>query len=114
MKPQDLPQAGASLLTLDQLAERFRTFCQRRPIARLEVFGSAATGWARHDSDLDLLVTLRDGASVSTAELLDMAGEAEELAGVPVDFVLRENVDRSRRDEQREHIVGTARCIYGG
>ena len=36
---------------------------------------------------MDLLVTFDE--PVSTAALLEMAGEAEELVGIPVDFVLR-------------------------
>jgi hypothetical protein len=34
-------------------------------------------------------VTLDESTPVSTSELLEMAGEAEELIGRPVDFVLR-------------------------
>ncbi len=38
---------------------------------------------------MDLLVTLDESAPVSTAAMLGLAGEAEELVGAPVDFVLR-------------------------
>jgi uncharacterized protein len=59
-----------------------------RTVWRLEIFGSAARGHTRPGSDVDLLVTLDDSAPVSVAELLEMAGEAEEIVGAPVDFVL--------------------------
>jgi predicted nucleotidyltransferase len=78
----------APALSPDELRKLLRPFCENH-IRRLEVFGSAASGRASPSSDVDLLVTLAESAAVSTAELLEMAGEAEELVGRPVDFVLR-------------------------
>lgn len=100
-------------LSPDDLRERLRPFCEKHPIRRLEVFGSAAIGQARPGSDVDLLVTLDESASVSTAELLEMAGEAEELIGRPVDFVLRHSLAKSPNRFVREHILATAVCLYG-
>jgi uncharacterized protein len=76
------------MLSLAELQDRLRPFCERHRIRRLEIFGSAARGHTRPGSDVDLLVTLDDSAPVSVAELLEMAGEAEEIVGAPVDFVL--------------------------
>ena len=97
----------------DELKERLRPFCQKHHIRRLEVFGSAARGEIGPYSDVDLLVTLDDSVPVSTAALLDMAGEAEELVGAPVDFVLRPSLEKSPNRFAREHILSTAVCIYG-
>jgi predicted nucleotidyltransferase len=101
------------MLSLAELQSRLRPFCEKHPIRRLEVFGSAARGGARSDSDVDLLVTLDDSISVSTAELLEMAGEAEEVIGAPVDFVLRQSLEKSPNRFAREHILSTAVCVYG-
>ena len=98
--------------TLDEVRARIAPLCQRHPIRRLEVFGSVAQGTAQPGSDVDLLVTL-DG-TVSTAQLLDMAGEAEELIGAPVDFVLRQNIEAASRTDRRREILQKAVCIYGG
>jgi predicted nucleotidyltransferase len=103
----------APALSHDELSKRLGPFCERHHILRLEVFGSAATGHASPSSDVDLLVTLADSASVSTAELLEMAGEAEELVGRPVDFVLRHSLEKSPNRFAREHILATAVCLYG-
>jgi hypothetical protein len=100
-------------LSSDDLRKRLRPFCQKHPIRRLEVFGSAALGHTRPGSDVDLLVTLDESTPVSTAELLDMAGEAEELIGRPVDFVLRRSLEKSPNRFAREHILATAVCLYG-
>lgn len=103
-------------LTANRLADVraiFRPFCEKHHIRRLEVFGSLAGNRATPQSDLDLLVTLDESRPVSTSALLEMAGEAEELAGRRVDFVLRQSLDQSRNRLAREHILATAVCIYG-
>jgi predicted nucleotidyltransferase len=99
---------------LVELEGRLHPFCQRHRIRRLEVFGSAGRGQAEPGSDVDLLVTFDESSPVSTAELLEMAGEAEELVGRPVDFVLRRSLEESPNRSAREHILSTAVCIYGG
>ena len=100
-------------LSPDELRERLGTFCEKHHIRRLEVFGSAASGRASPSSDVDLLVTFAKSASVSTTDLLEMAGEAEELVGRPVDFVLRHSLEKSPNRFAREHILATAVCLYG-
>jgi hypothetical protein len=98
---------------LTELRRRLRPFCEKHHIRRLEVFGSAARGQATPGSDVDLLVTLDDSAPLSTAALLEIAGEAEELVGAPVDFVLRPSLEKSPNRFAREHILSTAVCVYG-
>jgi hypothetical protein len=97
----------------DELRNRLRPFCEKHHIRKLEVFGSAARGQAGRASDVDLLVTLDDSVPVSAAALLEMAGEAEELVGAPVDFVLRSSLEKSPNRLARDHILSTAVCVYG-
>ena len=88
-------------------------FCEKHRIRRLEIFGSAAHGELVPGSDVDLLVTLDETVPATTAELLEMAGEVEELLGAPVDFVLRPSVEKSQNSFARDHILSTAVRIYG-
>ena len=101
------------ILSPDELRGRLRPFCEKHHIRRLEVFGSAARGQTTPDSDVDLLVTFDESAPISTADLLEMAGEAEELVGRPVDFVLRPSLEKSPNRFVREHILATAVGLYG-
>lgn len=101
-----------SPLSLADLQKRLRPLCVKHRIRRLEVFGSAARGQAAPGSDVDLLVTLDDSTPLSTAALLEIAGEAEELVGAPVDFVLRASLEKSPNRFAREHILATAVCVY--
>lgn len=103
----------AQTLSPDELRRRLRPFCEKYHIRRLEVFGSAACGELGPNSDVDLLVTLDESASVSTGELLEMAGEVEELIGRPVDFVLRQALENSPNRFAREHILSTAVRVHG-
>jgi predicted nucleotidyltransferase len=100
-------------LSSDDLRRRLLPFCKKHPIRRLDVFGSVAAGTTTPGSDVDLLVTLDESANISTDELLEMAVEAEELVGCPVDFVVRSSLDKSPNRYAREHILATAVCLYG-
>jgi hypothetical protein len=42
-----------------------------------------------------------------------MAGEAEELPGRPVDFVLRDRLEASPNRPPYDHILSTAVTVYG-
>jgi len=61
---------------------------------------------------VDLIVTLAE--PVPTGVLLEMAGEAEEVIGAPVDFVLRASLEKSGNRTAREHILATVVNVYGG
>jgi predicted nucleotidyltransferase len=102
------------MVSLAELKAQMGRFCEKHRIRRLDVFGSAARGEAVPVSDVDLLVTLDESSPVSFAELLEMAGEAEEVMGRPVDFVLRPSLEKSPNRFAREHILSTAVCVYGG
>ena len=101
------------MLSLAELQVRLRPFGEKHRIRRLDIFGSAAVDQTGPDSDADLLVTLDESSPVSTANLLEIAGEAEELVGHPVDFVLRPSLEKSPNRFSREHILSTAVCVYG-
>jgi uncharacterized protein len=104
---------GLETQSADELRRRLRPFCEKHHIRRLELFGSAARGQASPGSDVDLLVTLDESVPISTAALLEMAGEAEELIGAPVDFVLRPSLEKSPNRFARDHILSTTLCVYG-
>jgi len=106
-------RGSAATPSVAELQRLLRPFCEKHGIRRLEVFGSAARGEASPGSDVDLLVTLDESNPVSTSALLEMAGEAEELTGRPVDFVLRRAVERSPNQFARKHILTSAVCLYG-
>jgi len=103
--------AGHALF--QELSPLWAPFCRKYRLRHLAVFGSCARGTPRADSDFDLLATLEDPSQVAPQDLFEMAGEAEELVGRPVDFVLRDRLEASRNSPARDHILATALTLYG-
>lgn len=98
---------------LNEIRPKLAPFCRKHRLRRLAVFGSFSRGQQGVHSDIDLLATLENPAAVPADELFEMAGEAEELLGRPVDFVLRDRLEASSNRLAREHILATAVTIYG-
>ena len=98
---------------LEELRPKWEPFCRKHRLRHLAIFGSHARGTGRPSSDFDLLATLEDPSRVAPGELFEMAGEAEELAGRPVDFVLRDRLEVSKNRQARDHILATALTLYG-
>lgn len=76
------------MLTFEQVRSRrgeLITLAAECKAENLRVFGSVARGDANENSDLDLLVHFRDGASLF--DLIDLKEHAEKLLGLPVDVV---------------------------
>ena len=73
-----IEQLGARRGELIALADRYKA-------ENLRVFGSVARGEANEQSDVDLLVHFRDGASLF--DLIDLKEGVEKLLGVAVDVV---------------------------
>lgn len=88
-------------------------FCLRHGIARVEVFGSVATGHIRESSDLDLMVTFRPGVRPGL-EFFAMQEELEQILGCPVDLLTRRSVEQSDNPIRRRSILESAREVYAG
>ena len=61
--------------------------CRRYHVKELSVFGSAARGELRPESDIDLLVDFLPDARIGLFELWDLGEELERLLGRRVDLV---------------------------
>ena len=82
--------------------------CGRYQVAELALFGSAARGESRPDSDIDLLVQFQPSAQIG---LLDYAGLMLDLAallGRKVDLVSKNGLKPFIRDS----ILSEARPLY--
>lgn len=101
-----------SKLTLPSLSHaQLVSFCDRWGIVELAIFGSAARGDLRPDSDLDILVSFAPDQSISLLYLAEMELEMEELCGREVEIVTRRSVEASRNSIRREEILESAQPI---
>jgi uncharacterized protein len=87
---------------LDRHRQEILALAEQRGATNVRVFGSAARGTARSDSDVDLLVTFETGRS-----LLDLIGfkhDVEDLIHRPVDVV----TDRALSPYLRDRVLAEA------
>jgi len=87
-------------------------FCRRWRIAEISVFGSAARGEEREDSDVDLLVRFHPDADWSLLDHVRMEDELAELLGRKVDLLTRRSVEGSHNPVLRDEILESARPLY--
>ena len=82
--------------------------CRRYHVKELAVFGSAARGEMRPDSDIDLLVEFLPEAEVSLLQHFAAERGFSTLLGRKVHLVSK----RALRKELREEVLAQARLIY--
>jgi len=82
--------------------------CARYSVTELSLFGSAARGSLRPESDIDLLVVFEEKALVTLFTLVDLQGELSELLGRPVDLVPKGGLKPVLKSE----VLAEARILY--
>jgi len=87
-------------------------FCRRWRIKQLSVFGSAAAGMLRPDSDIDLLVTFAHEADWTMFDHYRMENELSEMFAREVDLVNVRAIEENPNRIYRQQILGHAQVIY--
>ncbi len=83
--------------------------CQRYQVRELSLFGSAARGEMRPDSDIDLLeVEFRPNAAVGLVEHAGLMLELAQLLGRKIDLVSRNGL----KPRIRHSVLAGARLVY--
>lgn len=82
--------------------------CRAHRVKELSLFGSAARGELRPDSDLDLLVDFLPDARPGLLEVIAMKRELSELLGRPVDLALKVAL----KPLIRSNVLAEARLVY--
>jgi len=95
---------------LDQRKSEIAAICRRHRVAELAVFGSAARGDFRSDSDLDFLVEFVPGTPIGLLELGRLQTELEAALQCRVDLVSKRGLKLSLR----ETVLQQALPVYAG
>ena len=82
--------------------------CRRYQVRELSLFGSAARGEMRPDSDIDLLVEFLPDADVSLLEHAGLMLELARVLGRKVDLVSK----RGLKPLIRDSVLADARLVY--
>ena len=104
--------AATVSLSLTDLKSVALAVCERHPVARLELFGSQATGRMRPDSDVDLLVEFLPGSKPGLLEMGALQDELEQRLGRRVDLLSRRAVEKSRNVYRRRSILARPVTLY--
>jgi uncharacterized protein len=91
-------------LPIEAIAE----ICRRYHVHELSVFGSAARGDMKPESDIDILVELEPDAPIGLWEFGHMEGELSVLLGRKVDLVSK----RGLKPRVRPHVLRDAKVVY--
>lgn len=94
--------------TLNADPDALARICARYRVTELSVFGSAARGESRPDSDVDLLVVFEAGARVTLFTLYDLRAELTALLRRPVDLVPKDGLKPTLRSQ----VLAEARVLY--
>ncbi|HVY94687.1 MAG TPA: nucleotidyltransferase family protein [Bryobacteraceae bacterium] len=82
--------------------------CRRYGVRALSVFGSAARGEMRPESDVDFMVEFEPGMRIGLSGFESLARELESLAGRRVDLVTK----RGLKPWVRPQAMKDARLVY--
>jgi len=95
---------------LDQRKSEIAAICRRHRVAELAVFGSAARGEFRSDSDIDFLVEFVPGTPIGLLELGRLQTELEAALQRRVDLVSK----RGLKPSLRQTVLQQAQPVYAG
>jgi hypothetical protein len=90
------------------LADQIAEICRRYQVSELSVFGSAARGDIRPDSDIDLLVDFKPDARIGLFKFAAMENELAVLLGRKVDLVTKNGL----KPWIRPHVLRDAKILY--
>ena len=97
-------QFGDTLVDAPSLAD----VCRRYGVKQLSVFGSAARGELRPESEIDLMVEFEPGVRTGLVKFESLAEELASLAGRKIDLVTKNGL----KPWIRPHVLKDARVIY--
>jgi uncharacterized protein len=87
---------------------KLAVLCRRYEVRELSVFGSAARGEMRPDSDIDILVEFLPGASVDLVDYAGLMIDLSDLFGRKVDLVSK----TGPKPLIRSSVLDEARVLY--
>jgi predicted nucleotidyltransferase len=94
--------------TIDAELKALEEALRRRGLEALALFGSAARGTSRPDSDIDVLIDVAPDVRFSLVDLVSVKHFLEDKLGRRVDVVIRESLHPAIRDR----VLREARPVF--
>jgi predicted nucleotidyltransferase len=93
---------------LELPSDRIAEICNRYGVRELAVFGSAARGDLRPESDVDILVDFEPDARIGLVKFAFLSEELEVLVGRRVDLVTKTGL----KPRVRSEVLREAQLVY--
>jgi uncharacterized protein len=87
-------------------------FCQRWQLVEFALFGSILREDFDAESDVDVMLSFREGAGHTLFDIVKMGDELESIFGRKVDILTRKSVEQSENYIRRREILSSAQVIY--
>ena len=92
--------------------QKLAIFCEHWEIAELALFGSALRDDFGPESDVNILVSFKDGAHPTLFDMVRMQEELMNIFARKVDLVSRRGIERSRNPIRRRAILDSAEVVH--
>lgn len=92
--------------------DAIRAYCQKWGICEFALFGSVLREDFNDESDIDVLVSFREGVRHGLFDLVQMGDELETIFGREVDLIDRRAIEQSENYLRRKIILNSAVTIY--
>ena len=89
--------------------EAIEEFCKKWQITEFALFGSAARGELRPESDIDVMVTFAPGAKMTLFDVMEIESELGEMFGREVDVLTTKDI---RNPFRRRSIMRDFTVLY--
>lgn len=89
-----------------------KRFCQKWNISEFAFFGSVNTEKFNSDSDIDILLSFKNNASIGFFELSDIKDELEKLLGRDVDIITKRGLEKSKNPVRKKSILNSSKIIF--
>ncbi len=97
------------LPTLEEIKKKAIPILKKNDVEFAGIFGSYARGEAKSESDLDLLVKLKDEAKMSLLDVIGIENELSDLLGIKVQLVTVDAVHPYIKDSVAKDLI----VLYG-
>lgn len=92
--------------------KEIKRICKKWNISEFSFFGSVNTERFNSESDIDILLTFKNNASIGFFELSDIKEELEKVLGREVDIITKRGLEKSKNPVRKKSILNSSKIIF--
>ena len=99
-------------ISIDLPYEAIQSFCEQWTITEFALFGSVLRDDFRDNSDIDIMVSFDDNATITLFDMITMIDELETSFNRKVDLLTKRSVVQSDNYIRKNNILKSIQVIY--